>query len=88
MRVHPTRPIKLAARVASVLLVGVLATACSSGGGPSANPAVQSNGQGTTSTSTTAPSSTTSTTLAGCGAKRDPLDPTDAPPPSGSPANC
>ncbi len=88
MRMHRTRAIKLAARLAGVLLVGVLATACSSGGAPAANPAVQSNGNGTTSTSTTAPASTTSTTLAGCGAQRDPLDPTDAAPPAGSPANC
>jgi hypothetical protein len=31
---------------------------------------------------------TTSTTLADCGAKRDPLDPTNTPPPAGSPAIC
>ncbi|MGH9918912.1 MAG: hypothetical protein ACRD6W_08610 [Nitrososphaerales archaeon] len=42
------------------------------------------------STTTTAPVSTTTTTttLPQCGASRDPLDPTAAPPPTWSPAIC
>ncbi len=41
-----------------------------------------------TMTSHAARSSVTPTTLADCGAQRDPFDNTNAPPPAGSPAIC
>jgi ABC-type glycerol-3-phosphate transport system substrate-binding protein len=79
---------KLMARLAGVVLVGLLAAACGSGGGSASPPAgVPSSGNETTTT-TQPVTSTTSGTLAPCGATRDPLDPTDAGPPAGSPAVC
>jgi len=80
---------KLAARLAGVVLVGVLASACGSGGGSASPPAgVPSSGSGSTTTTTQPAASSTSSTLPACGATRDPLDPADTGPPAGSPAGC
>lgn len=75
--------------IASVSAGGLL-TSC--GGGASATPPVQktilTGGRSAATTTTTMPGSTTTTLLSQCGASRDPLDPTGASPPAGSPAIC
>jgi len=75
------------ARLLGVVLVGVLAAACGSGGTSANAPSGVASGRG--STTTTVPTTgTPSTTLPSCGATRDPLDPTNTGPPAGSPATC
>jgi hypothetical protein len=77
----------------AVLVAGILTASCSVS--PSAapptttRPPTQVAGGKTTTTSTTTTTTTTQPgPLPGCGSPRDPLDPTDSPPPAGSPADC
>jgi hypothetical protein len=78
--------------VAAILAAGTLTASCS-GSGPSAAPPVTTLPPGQVAKGTTATTATTTTTtqpgpLSPCGSTRDPLDPTDAGPPAGSPAIC
>lgn len=78
----------------SLAIAGLIATGCGQAGG-SAAPQRGTRGHlaaattaGTTTTTTAATTTTTTKALANCGATRDPFDPTNAPPPAGSPALC
>jgi len=74
-----------------LLLAGVVATGCggTSGPAPGARPAPSPGAALVHATSSRpAPTTSTSTTLPQCGATRDPFDPTNSPPPPGSPAIC
>jgi nitrous oxide reductase accessory protein NosL len=75
----------------AALLAGVISASC--GSSPSAAPPATTQPPAQVTKGTTGTTSTTTTTtnpgpLPSCGSQRDPLDPTEAPPPAGSPANC
>jgi hypothetical protein len=78
----------------ALVFAGVLTASCSVS--PSAAPPTTTQPPGQVTGGKTATTSTTTTTttttqpgpLPGCGSPRDPLDPTDSPPPAGSPADC
>jgi hypothetical protein len=81
---------RVGAALCGLVAAGALVAACGGGGGA----AVQNHGghdalarANSTSTSTTT-TSTTTVTLPACGSLRDPFDPSDTPPPAGSPALC
>jgi hypothetical protein len=82
------RAVKIVTRLCGVLLVGSLAAACSPGNSASPPPVTGVPSGGHASTTTTTTTTTVPETLPACGASRDPLDPTNSRPPSGSPANC
>ncbi len=84
----PQRPSGRLRRRLAVVALGagaLLAAGCSASAPP---PASVSGTTHLVAHHTKATSSTTTTTLAPCGSTRDPLDPTNSPPPAGSVAIC
>lgn len=90
---HSEHAIPAPRRVGLALCCLVAAGALAAGCGGSTGAAAPAGARHATLTKSTTTSTTTTTTtvpanLPACGSRRDPFDPSDSPPPAGSPAIC